>query len=129
MSFQEHFLAIRELNTTLVTSALPTAPKFNLTDPTSYQSHRWSHAQNKVRARTQGPNAARSGVKGLCPGITCNTAGDPWRTMSALVLHWQWERMLWMPHKCQGSQAQLQEWGQDPGGERGIHLSQLHTMD
>lgn len=49
--------------------------------------------------------------------------------MSALVPHWQWERVLWMPHKCQGSQAQLQEWGQDPGGERGIHLSRLHTMD
>lgn len=49
--------------------------------------------------------------------------------MSALVLHRQWERMLWMPHKCLGSQAQLQEWGQDPGGERGIHLGQLHTID
>lgn len=46
MTFQGHFLAIKELNTTLVTSALPTAPKFNLTDPTSYQSHRWSHTQN-----------------------------------------------------------------------------------
>lgn len=36
MSFQEHFLAIKELSTTLVPSAVPTDTKFNLTNPTSY---------------------------------------------------------------------------------------------
>lgn len=36
MSFQEHFLAIKELNTTLVSSAVTTALKFNLTNPTSF---------------------------------------------------------------------------------------------